>query len=73
MEEAFDSSATELAATGHIQRASLNLAWAPSEFSAVRAECSLERVDPSLPDPPLDTRISLQFIYSIGAHPAHAY
>jgi hypothetical protein len=78
-EEAFNSSATGLTdgsddpLTGHIQRASANLIWAPSEFSAIRVEYSIERVNPEEADAPLDHRAMAQFIYSIGAHPAHAY
>ncbi len=54
-----------------ITRGSINLAWAPSEFSFVRLEYSHARADGGIH--PADDRILLQMSYTIGYHPAHAY
>ncbi|MFI5371221.1 MAG: hypothetical protein ACHQ52_06645 [Candidatus Eisenbacteria bacterium] len=64
-----DEAGTEI--PGRIDRASVNLAWAPSEFSFVRLEYSHARADTGIH--PTDDRIMLQLSYTIGFHPAHAY
>jgi hypothetical protein len=79
MEEAFQSVATALTdgmgdpLAGHIQRASLHLAWSLSEFSTIRGGYSLERVDTKTGESPFDNHIMGQFIFLIGAHPTHAH
>ena len=54
-----------------VNRASVNLAWSPSEFSFVRLEYSHAKADAGVH--PTDDRILLQLSYTIGYHPAHAY
>ena len=56
---------------GRVDRASVNLAWAPSEFSFIRLEYSHARADTGIH--PTDDRLMLQLSYTIGFHPAHAY
>lgn len=58
---------------GKVTRASVNLAWTPSEFSFVRLEYSHARADGGNGLKPSDDRILLQLSYTIGYHPAHAY
>ncbi len=60
---------TENSLPGHVQRASLDLAWLASEFSEVRAEYSYARNDAGV----VDNRAMLQFNYVIGFHPPHSY
>jgi hypothetical protein len=57
--------------SGTVNRASANIAWAPSEFSFVRLEYSHSKADAGVH--PTDDRILLQLSYTIGYHPAHAY
>jgi len=47
-----------------------NVVFAPSEFSALRAEVSLLDSGSSLTE---DLRFSLQWNFTIGSHPAHLY
>lgn len=54
-----------------ITRGSVNLAWAPSEFSFLRLEYSHSKADQGVH--PTDDRLMLQMSYTIGYHPAHAY
>jgi hypothetical protein len=54
-----------------ITRGSVNLAWAPSEFSFIRLEYSHSKADQGVH--PTDDRLMLQLSYTIGYHPAHAY
>ena len=56
---------------GKVTRASANLAWAPSEFSFVRLEYSHATADAGIHR--TDDRLMLQWSYTIGYHPAHAY
>jgi hypothetical protein len=56
---------------GKVDRASANIAWTPSEFSFIRLEYSHSKADAGVH--PTDDRIQLQFSYTIGYHPAHAY
>jgi len=62
---------TGAAIPAKVNRASVNLAWAPSEFSFVRLEYSHAKADAGVH--PSDDRILLQLSYTIGYHPAHAY
>ena len=64
-----DDTGAALAATVH--RASVNVAWAPSEFSFVRLEYSHATADAGIH--PSDDRIMIQMSYTVGYHPAHAY
>jgi hypothetical protein len=54
-----------------VSRATVNLAWTPSEFSFIRLEYSHAKADAGVH--PTDDRIMLQMSYTIGYHPAHAY
>lgn len=58
---------------GRITRGSVNVSWAPSEFSFARLEYSHARGDGRDGSTPSDDRILLQLSYTIGYHPAHAY
>jgi len=58
---------------GRIRRASVNVAWTPSEFSYVRAEYSFAKADDGIGNEPLDRRFMIQLSYTIGFHPPHAY
>ncbi len=64
-----DAAGFPLATT--IRRASVNVAWTPSEFSFIRLEYSHAKADAGVH--PTDDRLLLQFSYTIGYHPAHAY
>jgi hypothetical protein len=64
-----DAAGAALPAT--ITRESVNLAWAPSEFSFVRLEYSHARAGAGIH--PTDDRLQIQMSYTIGYHPAHAY
>ena len=55
---------------GDIREYKINLTFAPSEFSAVRAEVA--RYEDRLGDGD-ETRFSLQWNITIGSHPAHRY
>lgn len=59
--------------TGKVTRGSVNVAWAPSEFSFVRLEYSHAEADAGPGRTPSDDRIMIQMSYTIGHHPAHAY
>ena len=48
----------------------INVAFVPSEFSAIRAEISYQESHYSSGD---DLRYSLQWNFTIGSHPAHLY
>jgi hypothetical protein len=54
-----------------IHRGSMNVAWAPTEFSFVRLEYSHAKADAGVH--PTDDRLLVQFSCTIGHHPAHAY
>ncbi len=75
VEEAFNtvtdvsSNPTDTFLPGHVQRASANIAWLPSEFSELKLEYGLARNDAGTED----NRVMLQFNYIIGFHPPHAY
>jgi len=56
---------------GKVDRGSVNVAWAPSEFSFVRLEYSHAKADAGIH--PTDDRVLVQLSYTIGYHPAHAY
>ena len=58
---------------GKITRGSVNVAWAPSEFSFVRLEYSHAVAKAAGGLEPDDDRILLEMSYTIGFHPAHAY
>jgi hypothetical protein len=58
---------------GRLQRASANLTWTPSEFSAIRLEGSVAKTDNDFGLPTMDRRLMLQTNFTIGYHPAHAY
>ncbi len=60
---------TDTFLSGHVQRASANIAWLPSEFSEMKLEYGLARNDAGT----VDNRVMLQFNYIIGFHPPHAY
>jgi hypothetical protein len=60
---------TENSLPGHVQRATIDVAWLASEFSEMRADYSLARNDAGN----VDNRVMLQFNYVIGFHPPHAY
>ena len=64
-----DGAGTPLPA--RVTRASVNVAWAPSEFSFVRFEYSHANADAGVH--PTDDRLMIQLSYTIGYHPAHAY
>jgi hypothetical protein len=79
-EEAFDSFTDVLTdpstgdpIPGRIRRASVNIAWTPSEFSFVRVEYSVGKADDGNGNAPMDHRLMVQMSYTIGYHPAHAY
>ena len=56
---------------GTVHRASVNVAWTPSEFSFVRLEYSHATASAGIH--PSDDRLLIQLSYTIGYHPAHAY
>jgi hypothetical protein len=56
---------------GRVNRASVNIAWLPSEFSFVRLEYSHASANAGIHRS--DDRVNLQLSYTIGYHPAHAY
>jgi hypothetical protein len=56
---------------GTVHRASVNVAWTPSEFSFVRLEYSHATAGAGIH--PTDDRLMIQLSYTIGYHPAHAY
>lgn len=58
---------------GDVNRVSANIAWTPSEFSYIRLEYSYAQADAGDGFEPADQRVMLQFDYTIGYHPAHAY
>ncbi len=60
---------TENSLAGHVQRATLDLAWLASEFSEVRADYCIARNDSGT----VDNRVMVQFNYVIGFHPPHSY
>jgi hypothetical protein len=62
---------TGAAVAGTVDRGSVNLAWAPSEFSFIRLEYSHAKADAGIH--PTDDRLLVQLSYTIGYHPAHAY
>ncbi len=74
-EEAFNATPdlsvdpTENSLTGHVQRATVDVAWLASEFSEMRLDYSLARNDAGT----VDNRVMLQFNYVIGFHPPHSY
>lgn len=74
LEEAFNSTTDVLEEDspdglipGHLQRASLNLAWVPSPSSFVRLEYDITREN-NAAGSPMDHRVLLQLNYSIGFH-----
>ncbi len=67
----FQVDASGAAVPGTVTRGSVNVAWAPSEFSFVRLEYSHARSDAGIH--PTDDRLMIQMCYTIGFHPAHAY
>ena len=77
-EEAFNSvsdiseNPTDTSLAGHVQRASINVAWLPSEFSELKLEYGLAQTANGGPAQ-VDNRVMLQFNYIIGFHPPHAY
>ncbi len=80
VEEAFNSASdisenpTDTYLSGHVQRASVNVAWLPSEFSEMKLEYGLGRAEnPVDGSTQFDNRVMLQFNYIIGFHPPHAY
>jgi hypothetical protein len=60
---------TENSLPGHVQRATVDVAWLASEFSEMRLDYSVARNDAGN----VDNRIMLQFNYVIGFHPPHSY
>jgi len=78
VEEAFNSfsditdNPTDTSLSGHVQRASVNVAWLPSEFSEMKLEYGLAQTANGGPAQ-YDNRVMLQFNYIIGFHPPHAY
>jgi hypothetical protein len=58
---------------GRVRRASVNVAWTPSEFSFVRLEYSYASVEDAVGGSLTDRRLMLQMSCTIGYHPAHAY
>jgi hypothetical protein len=67
----FEVDDTGAAIPGTVTRGSINVAWAPSEFSFVRLEYSHAQADRGIH--PTDDRLMIQMSYTIGHHPAHAY
>lgn len=63
---------TDTFLAGHVQRASVNVAWLPSEFSELKLEYGLAQTANGGPAQ-VDNRVMLQFNYIIGFHPPHAY
>jgi len=79
-EQSFDSYTDVLidpdtgdAMAGDVNRVSANVAWTPSEFSYIRLEYSYAQADAGNGFEPTDQRVMLQFDFTIGYHPAHAY
>ncbi len=58
---------------GKVTRASVNVAWTPTEFSFVRLEYSYAKADGGSGFKPKDQRLMVQMDYTVGYHPAHAY
>jgi len=59
---------------GQVRKLSANVAWLPSEFSQIRAEYAVARLEPdSGTGRFLDQRVMLQMSFTIGFHPPHAY
>ena len=58
------------AADDSAKRISLMMDWSPSEFSRLRVQYNR---DASRPAAARDDQILLQYIYSLGAHPAHQF
>jgi hypothetical protein len=79
VEEVFNSlsdvivNPTDTFLSGHVQRASVNVAWLPSEFSELKLEYGLAHADVPANGTQMDNRVMLQFNYIIGFHPPHAY
>ncbi len=66
----FDYLGEPLEEAGIARRGSALVAYAPTEFSAIRLQGS--RTFPPFGEDPVDDLL-LQFNFTIGAHPAHAY
>jgi hypothetical protein len=60
------------AATGDERRHTLELTWAPGEFTAIRADYSYGTIH-SVDGRELDRRFLIQFNHTIGTHPAHNF
>lgn len=58
--------------SGKETRQTLELTWAPGEFSAVRLDGSYASLE-GASGRSLDRRVTVQFIHTIGTHPAHNY
>jgi len=59
---------------GQVRKVSANVAWLPSEFSQIRAEYAMARLEPDYGSGRiLDQRLMLQMSFTIGFHPPHAY
>ena len=69
-EEEHDAAHGSLWAWEEVFEAKLNLTWAPSEFSFVRAEVA--RYEDQVGDAD-EWLVSLQANFTIGSHPAHQY
>jgi hypothetical protein len=75
VEEAFNlvsdisENPTDSSLSGHVQRASVNVAWLPSEFSEMKLEYGIAKDAAGA----VDNRVMLQFNYIIGFHPPHSY
>jgi hypothetical protein len=54
----------------HPKRESVMVDWSHSEFSRVRLQFNH---DQSRPDGSIDNQVFLQYIFAIGAHPAHTF
>jgi hypothetical protein len=59
-------------ATGDERRQTVEIAWAPGEFTAIRADYSYGNIHSAGGDT-LDRRFLIQFNHTIGTHPAHNF
>jgi hypothetical protein len=57
---------------GSEKRQTIELTWAPSEFTSIRADYSYASIATDA-GRCLDRRVLVQFVHTIGTHPAHNY
>jgi len=68
----FDTNGDRLSSQGSTLRRTIELTWAPSEFTAIRADFCHAALETEAGNC-LDRRGVLQFVHTIGTHPAHSY